>query len=94
MQREILLRGRGLVRTNPIVLPKQVHCTARSLAAKLDTVRVLVPCQTFAGLTDSSAMPQVPPDTWRLVLEYVDFHRASGRSDKVRLGTASGWGVL
>ena len=74
IQREVAQSKRGSA-SNPIPMPKQVHRRAASrVRPATGSLPILAPALQVATL-----------DVLDLLLDYCQFHHATGRSDKARL---------
>ncbi len=79
--REVLKQGKGHSEEEPLELPRQVgtiafnaHASRSTPATQLDYQQSCSRCRLCL---------QVTTDVLQLIVQYLDFHRVQGRSDKV-----------
>ena len=78
-------RGRGREESKPVQLPKQVSIKIINVPGIRPThIKGQSPIGNCLQCNDqTNADMQVTPEMLKLLLEYCQFHRAAGRSDKV-----------
>ncbi len=83
-------KGRGKEEAKPVQLPKAgEHLSRFGYRYCLDQQSVMANCLHSIERFSYICLPlvQVTPEMLKLLLEYCQFHRAAGRSDKVSLSS-------